>query len=112
MANLFVLPSHSEGSPNVLLEAMAAGLPIIATAVGGVPEIVRNGEEAVLVEKQNPKVLAQAIARVLQDNKLQRQLAEAAQHRIQAYSPAAYCRSILSIYRSCFREYSGKEKTS
>jgi len=101
MANLFVLPSHTEGSPNVLLEAMAAGLPIIATAVGGVPEIVRNEEEALLVEKQNPKALAQAIARVLDDNRLQRQLAETARRRIQAYSPAVYCQSILALYRSC-----------
>lgn len=101
LANLLVLPSHTEGSPNVLLEAMAAGLPIIATAVGGIPEIVVNEKEALLVEKQSPDALARAIERLLGNTNLQHRLAEAAQRRISAYSPAAYCDSILSLYQSC-----------
>jgi glycosyltransferase involved in cell wall biosynthesis len=101
LANLLVLPSHTEGSPNVLLEGMAAGLPIIATAVGGVPEIVTNEKEALLVEKQNPAALAGAIERLLSDVNLQRRLAEAARQSISAYSPATYCDSILSLYQRC-----------
>lgn len=101
LANLLVLPSHTEGSPNVLLEAMAAGLPIVATAVGGVPEIVTNEKQALLVEKQNPVALAGAIERLLGDANLQRELAEAARQSISAYSPAAYCDSILALYQSC-----------
>jgi len=101
MANLFVLPSHTEGSPNVLLEAMAAGLPIVATAVGGVPEIVTNEKEALLVEKRSPAALAQAISRLLDDTILQRKLAEAARLAISNYSSAAYCDSILSLYQRC-----------
>jgi glycosyltransferase involved in cell wall biosynthesis len=101
LANLLVLPSHTEGSPNVLLEAMAAGLPIIATDVGGIPEIVTNEKEALLIEKQNPVALARAIERLLGDVNLQSRLGEAARRRISAYSPAAYCDSILSLYQSC-----------
>jgi len=101
MATLVVLPSHSEGSPNVLLEAMAAGLPIIATDVGGVPEIVANEKQALLVEKQNPLALAQAMARMLQDSQLRQRLAEAALQGASAYSPAAYCEAILSLYNAC-----------
>jgi glycosyltransferase involved in cell wall biosynthesis len=101
MANLVVLPSHTEGSPNVLLEAMAAGLPIVSTAVGGVPEIVSNEKEALLVEEHNAGALAQAIGRLLSDHTLQRKLAEAARQSISAYSPAAYCDSILSLYKRC-----------
>lgn len=101
LANLFVLPSHTEGSPNVLLEAMAAGLPIVATAVGGVPEIVTNEMEALLVEKHNPPALAQAIERLLNDVALQKKVGEAARLSVSAHSPAAYCDSILSLYQSC-----------
>src|SRR6266852_6782237 len=57
-ADVLVNPSHSEGSPYVLLEAMAAGLPIVATAVGGVPEMVENNETALLVPASDPCALA------------------------------------------------------
>jgi glycosyltransferase involved in cell wall biosynthesis len=70
MADVVVLPSHSEGSPNVLFEAMTAGCAIVATRVGGVPEIVVNNETALLVEKQSPASLAEAIARLLADRDL------------------------------------------
>ena len=109
LASLFVLPSHTEGSPNVLLEAMSAGLPIVATAVGGVPEIATHEREALLVEKQNPVALAGAMERLLRDAELQSRLAEAARHRTLAYSPEAYCDSILSLYQSCL---SGNVETS
>ena len=101
MADLVVLPSHTEGSPNVLLEAMAAGLPIIATAVGGVPEIVENEKQALLVEKRNPVALARAIERVLNDANLRKRLSEAARLSISSYSPEAYYDSILSLYQGC-----------
>jgi glycosyltransferase involved in cell wall biosynthesis len=106
IADLVVLPSHTEGSPNVLLEAMAAGLPIVATAVGGVPEIVSNEKEALLVEGKNPAALAQAIERLLSDTFLRRQLSETAQKAISAYSPAEYCESMLSLYKECLAKTS------
>lgn len=101
MADLAVLPSHTEGSPNVLLEAMAAGLPIIATAVGGVPEIVEHEKQALLVEKQNPSELARSIERLLDDPDLCDRLSTAAQLSISAYSPEAYRDAILSLYENC-----------
>lgn len=104
MADLVVLPSHSEGSPNVLLEAMSAGLPIIATAVGGVPEIVEHGKQAFLVEKRNPPALARSIERVLDDPGLCTQLSVAARQSISAYSPEAYRDSILSLYQDCLAD--------
>jgi glycosyltransferase involved in cell wall biosynthesis len=104
MADLMVLPSHTEGSPNTLLEAMAAGLPIVATAVGGILEIVTTGKEGLLVEKHNPIALARAIARVLGDENLGRQISVAARSTAAAYSPAAYCDFMLSLYGSCLAE--------
>ena len=64
--DLFVLSSRSEGTPMVLFEAMAAGVPVIATAVGGVPDVV-SGREALLVPPQDPLALAQAIRRAVSD---------------------------------------------
>jgi glycosyltransferase involved in cell wall biosynthesis len=61
--DLFVLPSHSEGLPNVVLEAFALGKPVIATSVGGVPEIIENGVNGVLVPPRQPSVLAEAMVR-------------------------------------------------
>ena len=54
-----------KGSPNVLLEAMAAKLPVVATSVGGVPEMVENNESALLVSAHDPRTMAAAIARIL-----------------------------------------------
>src|SRR6185312_14918649 len=61
IATIYALPSISEGSPNVILEAMAAGLPIAATRAGGVPEILENDVTGLLVPKEDPRALAEAI---------------------------------------------------
>jgi glycosyltransferase involved in cell wall biosynthesis len=70
IADAFVLPSHTEGSSNVLLEAMMSRVPIVATRAGGNPEIVLDEETGLLVPVANPQALAKAIARVLQDREL------------------------------------------
>ena len=68
--DLFVLPSLAEGISNTILEAMAAGLPVVATAVGGNPELVEDGGNGLLVEAGNVHQLAAAIARYLDDPEL------------------------------------------
>jgi glycosyltransferase involved in cell wall biosynthesis len=69
-AQFAVLASHEEGMPNAILEAMAVGLPVVATAVGGVPEVVRNGHTGVLVPPHRPAELAAGIARLAGDPQL------------------------------------------
>lgn len=99
-ADVFVLPSHSEGSPNVLLEAMAANLPIVATAVGGVPEMVENNESALLVPPNDPPSIAGAIARLLTDKELAQRLTTNAATLVDTrYTPEDYVRSLVEIYR-------------
>jgi glycosyltransferase involved in cell wall biosynthesis len=73
-AQLAVSASHAEGISNALLEAMAAGLPVVATAVGGTPEIVRDGEDGFLVPPGAPAALARRILELLEDAPLRSRL--------------------------------------
>lgn len=99
ISGLFVLPSHSEGSPNVLLEAMASRLPIVATQAGGTPEIAGDGETALLVEVRNPPAMAHAIRRLMLEKATRRRLADAAYARVvERFSPDCYRSLLVSIY--------------
>lgn len=73
-SDVFVLPSLSEGMPNVVLEAMAAGLPIVATKVGGLPEIIKNGENGFLVEPKNAEQISEKVSLILMDSRLRETL--------------------------------------
>lgn len=100
IADIVVMPSHSEGSPNVLLEAMAAGVPAVATRVGGVPEIVADGETALLVPPRDPEAMAMAIRKMLHDDALRAKIAQKARELAEnEYSPESYRRSLVNIYQ-------------
>jgi sugar transferase (PEP-CTERM/EpsH1 system associated) len=81
--DLFVLPSKAEGISNTILEAMASGLPIIATNVGGNPELVLHAQTGYLVEKENPSLLATAMLELITDDQKRQQFAQAAFSRAQ-----------------------------
>jgi glycosyltransferase involved in cell wall biosynthesis len=82
IADLAVLSSLSEGSPNALLEAMAARVPVVATAVGGIPEIVSDRESALLVSPRDTKALCRAMREVLENKALAGRLAARASELI------------------------------
>ena len=73
----FVLPSHTEGLPRVVLEAQATATPVVATRVGGVPEVIDDGETGLLVDPHDPAGLADAIDRLCEQPALQTELGEA-----------------------------------
>ena len=78
----FVLPSLFEGSPNVVLEAMACGLPIVSTRVDGVPELVTDGETGFLVEPKDPDSLAQAMIKLLSNDETCREMGKKARETV------------------------------
>jgi glycosyltransferase involved in cell wall biosynthesis len=99
IADVLVLPSHSEGSSNVLLEAMAAGVPIVATTAGGNPEIVLDGQTGLLVRVGDLRGLAAAIALLLQERELVARLVDAAAARARReFSQNRYRRLLLGFY--------------
>jgi len=69
---LLVLPSYTEGLPNIMLEAMACGTPVLATAVGGIPDIIRNGHTGFLMKENSPYCIAENVIRALGNPSLER----------------------------------------
>ncbi len=83
-SDIFVMPSRQEGTPLALLEAAALGKPILATACGGIPELVQDGREALLVPVGEPAQLGAALLRLCREPNLARQLGMQAQHKVRS----------------------------
>jgi glycosyltransferase involved in cell wall biosynthesis len=98
-ADAAVLPSHSEGSPNALLEAAAYQCPIVATAVGGVPEILVHGESGLLIPPHRPDALAAALHEVLADPQRAAEMGRQARAVVETrHDPAARARALMALY--------------
>jgi glycosyltransferase involved in cell wall biosynthesis len=82
-ADIFVLPSRSEAMPNGVVEAMAAGLPIVATRVGGIPEVIVDGHTGLLVPPDDAAALSRALLRLIDDPALATSLGRAARHVVE-----------------------------
>jgi glycosyltransferase involved in cell wall biosynthesis len=98
-ASIFVLPSHNEGLPMAILEAMAAGLAVISTPVGGIPDAVIDNETGALVKPGDVNALAAALRRVLTDHALTERWGDAGRARVQqCFSPAASEARIRAVW--------------
>ena len=100
-ADVVVLPSFTEGLPNVALEASAAGVPVVATAVGGTPEVVADGETGYLVAPGEPEALASKVITLLREPLLRKRMGEAGRERMrEMFSFEAQADAYLKLFGS------------
>lgn len=98
--DVFVLPSYAEALPLALLEAMASGVPIVATRVGGVPDVIENRVNGLLVEPGQPHALARGIVDLLTDDALRSRVREAALRDVRnRYQVDAVVAELANLYR-------------
>jgi glycogen synthase len=96
---LLVLPSVYEELGTVLLEAMQAGLPIVASKTGGIPDVIEDGVNGMLVPPGDPEALVRAIDLLLANRDLACRLSEGAQERGKDYDWEALAERVLAVYR-------------
>lgn len=98
-ADIFVLPSRREGSPNVLWEAMACGLPCISTNIAGISEMIRNWQNGVLVEPNSSIVLRDAILTLINDPALRKNISSKAREYVELFCASDNCTNkTLNLY--------------
>ncbi len=103
LIDIFVLPSLTEGIPLVLLEAMYFNKPIVATDVGGVPELIKNGYNGALVRPRDSSALSEAILKLLQNRHYAKKLAENAHESfLRTNNPNKWIKIIQEIYQSLY----------
>lgn len=108
--DVLVLPSFQETAPMSVAEAMAVGVPVVATRVGGTPELVEHEKTGLLVAPGNSEELADAIRRLLADAELRRRFgAEGRAKALERYAPRVVAEKTLAVYNDiCQRERTGK----
>lgn len=101
-ATLFVLPSFGEGFPNSMLEAMASGLPVIASRVGAVPEVIEDGKNGILIDPGDPGALTRAIKLILHNPEFRETLGKSNQEKAKRYGMQHGVDQWNSIYQELF----------
>jgi glycosyltransferase involved in cell wall biosynthesis len=99
-ADIFVLPSLSEGFPSVLLEAMASGLPVIATSVGGIPELIDEGINGFLVNIKRPDEIADRILTLMQNDDIRKEMSANNREKAELFTWDMVADKVEMIYRS------------
>lgn len=108
-----VLSSRSEGFPNSIIEALAVGCPVVATDVGGVPDIVMNNRTGMLVPPNDPAALALAINRLIRDPELRRRLGSQGREQVfRRYHSDVVIANLMTVYESLVRARTGAVPSS
>jgi starch synthase len=103
-ADIVVLPSLCEGCPNVVLEAMACGTPVIASRVGAVPDIIENGRTGIIVELKDVEGLKKALVRLMENRELARKMGERGRERVEKeFTWDAVCKKLEKFYGEVVR---------
>ncbi|GAK57003.1 glycosyl transferase group 1 [Candidatus Vecturithrix granuli] len=102
-ADIFVLPSLAEGMPNVVLEAMGSGLPVVATRVAGSEELVQDGENGFLVDAKNVEALAQALITLINQPELREQMSKGAKMMARKYTWNIVTEHYTALYEQMAR---------
>lgn len=102
--DVFALPSEVEGQPVSIMEAMQAGLPVVASRVGGIPEVAEEGVTALLAEPGDEEAFTQALRAVLASEEARQEMGRQGRERIQAqFSAEAMTRQFEALYEKCVR---------
>jgi glycosyltransferase involved in cell wall biosynthesis len=101
--DVFLYPSRHEGLGSILLDALEAGLPVVATAVGGIPEIIRDGDNGILVKPDDPPALEAAVAAFHGDDRLRARVATANRLRAREFSASTMTGRYERLYRELAR---------
>ena len=98
-AHIFALPSHQEGFPLVVVEAMASGLPVVSTRVGAIPDVVRDGVDGFLVAARDAEALEARLRELAEDPALRERMGQAGRDRASRFERGAVVRELATLYR-------------
>lgn len=99
-SDIFVLPSDSEGTPIAILEAMASKRPVIASAVGGIPEIIRNGSNGILIDPDEKRTLTASLRHMLRSDSVRNAIAQKGYRTVEDYDWSVVIKEIEATYLS------------
>jgi glycosyltransferase involved in cell wall biosynthesis len=102
-SDIFILTSKEEGLPNVIIEALALGKPVVATAVGGIPEMIKDDVNGILIPPKSPECVAEALRRLLIDPDLSRKLGRTASESVKGYSWSRIAENYEAIYKKTLK---------
>jgi glycosyltransferase involved in cell wall biosynthesis len=107
ITDIFVISSLWEGQPIAMLEAMAANVPVVATKVGGIPEILIDGQDGLLAKPKDPDSLADQIIKMIEDDELRKKVSISARGKVEEYSMPVYIRKLEKYFND---EYAKRNK--